>query len=200
MAQGGSGSVQAQGAPDIVWKTNGHNRQVTSIAIAPDGASLASGSIEDGLYGYLNVWRTLDTALVKSFAFYHEDVLTVAISPDGQYLAEGGGGGDSDGGKTRMWQISDWTLVTIHDTGNFITAVAFSADSDFYAFAPQFGNFIGLVPLKPGLRGGSTDDAPHYGPVNSIQFAPNARTFASAGGTEWSRFGITLTASLTTHS
>jgi len=181
VAQGGSASVQAQGAPDIVWKTNGHNRQVTSIAIAPDGASLASGSIEDGLYGYLNVWRTLDTALVKSFAFYHEDVLTVDISPDGQYLAEGGGGGDADDGRIRIWQTSDWALMRFVGSGGFVTAFGFSSDSSFYAVASQDGNYIGLVPLKPGLIGGSTDDAPHDGAINAIRFAPHARTFASAG-------------------
>ena len=91
-------------------------------------------------------------------------------------------GGEADEGRVRIWQTSDWTLAGSRGSGGSVTAFAFSSDSSFYAVASQDGNYIGLVPLKSGLIGGSTDDAPHYGPVNSIQFAPNVRTLASAGG------------------
>src|SRR5438552_2055208 len=85
-------TIAEAAAPDIVWKTNGHNMEVTSLAFAPDGTSLASGTRSDGFDGHVRVWRVQDIALVKSFTLFQEDVFSLAFSPDGNYLAEGGGG------------------------------------------------------------------------------------------------------------
>src|SRR5947209_12573599 len=85
--------MKAQGVPDIVWKTNAHVMPVTSLAISPDGSLVGSGSLEDGFFGYVRVWSVGDIALLKDFELSHEDVFSVAFSPDGNYFAEGGGGG-----------------------------------------------------------------------------------------------------------
>src|SRR5438552_9806175 len=111
LAGGGPIQASAEGTPDIFWKTNAHGMPISSVALSPSGL-VASATISQGFDGSVRVWRTRDVSLMKDFLLNQEDVFSLAFSPDGSYLAEGGGGGVEDyEGRSRIWSTADWAIV-----------------------------------------------------------------------------------------
>ena len=177
-----SRQTPAQGSPDIVWKTNAHSDQVTGVAFVAGSSMLASSSLSDGFNGFVHVWSVADTALLKTFTLSHEDVLCLTASPDGNYLAAGGGGSEDDG-VFRIWRVSDWFLLLIGGAvqNDWVRTVAISADSVYCTRGTDSGSWLPLGRVDAGLAFGSTDEPPHDGPINAVSFAPNASTLVSAG-------------------
>ena len=98
--------------------------QVASVAFSPSGL-LASGS-----GGNLKVWSVPDLAFTLLSDYPWNEIRSVAISPDGQFLAAGMAGNDNAvkvygaDGTFRLLPFSSW-----------VTVIAFSPDSRFLAVA-----------------------------------------------------------------
>ena len=71
---------------------------VLSVAISPDGQTLASGGVE----GTIKLWNLKTGRLLHTFIGHKHHVSSVAISPDGQTLASG----------CHDWKIKLWNLNT----------------------------------------------------------------------------------------
>lgn len=98
----------------------GDNLQIQSLAISPDGKTLAAGLANDGSIRLIAV----ETGeLLQTIWPAHEDwVQAVAFSPDGKLLASGG-----DDGKLCIWDAATGELLqTLVKNGVGIWGLAFS--------------------------------------------------------------------------
>lgn len=75
----------ANGDLNVIKTINAHSREVNDITFSPDGTYLYSAS-EDGT---IKKWSTATGELITPFEKEETGALTIAISPDGRYLAYG---------------------------------------------------------------------------------------------------------------
>src|ERR1051326_2349454 len=108
----GSGNTCcAQGAPDIVWKTNANAGRINSVAFSPDVAQIATAWSDASV----KIWRVADRGLLLRFTNYASEVTLVFFSPDGTHVASCSpfSFNQSDSDSIKYWRISDggveWT-------------------------------------------------------------------------------------------
>jgi WD40 repeat protein len=90
-----------------VQTLQGHTGYVASVAFTPDGRHLASGSGD----GTVKLWEVASAREVQTLRghpnffllnfFLLHPVLSVAVSPDGHYLASGGANK-----KVKLWDVT----------------------------------------------------------------------------------------------
>lgn len=125
-----SGSPFAMGQPGgikqvrisdgVVLRTfDGHTRRVGSLALSPDGATLASSS-EDAS---IRFWNAADGALLGTIPAAHSgEVNHIAYSSDGNFLVSSG-----FDGLARIWRTSDRALLhTITGHAGPVSSAAFT--------------------------------------------------------------------------
>ena len=115
------------------WKSlSGHRGAVLSIAFGPDGRSIASGSADKTA----KIWDlTTGKAVRTVVADSGDGVQSVALSPDGEYMASGGGGIHTPpyswrDSKITVWRIGTGEAVATRAVNEsaFVSALAFSSD------------------------------------------------------------------------
>jgi len=115
------------------WKSlSGHRGAVLSIAFGPDGRSIASGSADKTA----KIWDLTTGRAVRTLVADSGDgVRSVALSPDGEYMASGGGGIHTPpyswrDSKVTVWRIGTGEAVATRavSESTFVSALAFSSD------------------------------------------------------------------------
>ncbi|HET7852868.1 MAG TPA: WD40 repeat domain-containing protein [Candidatus Methylomirabilis sp.] len=159
-------------------------RQVFSLAISPDGSKLASGE-RDGV----GIWdlgrRLLVKRLFEPPPGDSEEVVEVAISPDGRWLAGHLHGGAIVCGFLKLWDMRE--EFAEGDLGDQCTAesLAFSPDSKMLAA----GGFVTPRRVGAGRMGVSLWDVqarvlfrvlPTRFAAGAIAFSPDGRALAIA--------------------
>jgi WD40 repeat protein len=118
----------------VLW---GYHGPVRSVAYAPGGKVLATGS-EDGT---VKLWDAAAGKERTTLTGHKGKVFAVAFSPDGKLLASGGGDWAHPAppgrpGEVKLWDAATGQeLVTLSEPGNVVFAVAFSPDGATLATA-----------------------------------------------------------------
>lgn len=141
-----------------------HKSAVRAVALSPDGALLASGSLD----GTTRIYETKNWSLVKEISDGGR-VYGLDFSPDGKYLATGGRTRSA-----RLWDTSTWEEKKVfirptgHPHGDFasshrgsVRTVAFSKDSQ-HLVSTSYDNDAIVWHVKTGhvvglLRGHGSD-------------------------------------------
>ena len=112
---------------DIYFETGA---SVNSVVFSSDGENLVTG-LDDNT---VKIWQVSDGSMIKSFEGHKEEttkkdesepeITSVAISPEGSFLAAG-----STDGSVSLWQVSDGSLIdTITSHSLEVSRVLFSPD------------------------------------------------------------------------
>lgn len=149
-----------------------------SVVFSPDGSILAIGEMyasvdlngQENYWGVLNLWNVLDGKLIKSIDGYS---FPVAFSPDGQYLASGGGVIDNT---VRVWRISDGAMVQSFQHTDRLYSIAFTPDGQFIASGGR-DNLIRIWRVSDGALMGTMEG--HLKPVKKIKFSPDGAILIS---------------------
>lgn len=115
---------RSDGGPVIVLR--GHTDSITDIAFSPDGAQLATASLD----GTIQIWNALDGSQIRTIAGHSAGVRSIDFSPDGTLLASG-----SDDRTANIWSVADGslqrTLFPLLDSR--VVKVEFSPDGSLLA-------------------------------------------------------------------
>ncbi len=182
----------------------GHIRWVNSVAISPDGQTIASSSYD----GTVKLWN-LQGELLQTLQ-HGSLVYSVTFSPDGQTIASASHNKtvklwNSEGellhtlmhqrevesvafspdGKTiasasvegtiKLWSLGGELLKTFEKQEDRLSSIAFSPDGQTLASASRSGT----VKLR-NLQGKVLQTFQHEDKVNSVVFSPDGQTIASA--------------------
>jgi RNA polymerase sigma factor (sigma-70 family) len=159
----------------------GHGeKEVNSIAFAPDGVTIASGSwpdrtvrLWDSVRGQLT--RTIDVPRGEHGHNYGD--IPLAFSPDGTILASGSG--DRTFRKSFLWDVASGRRLNTLDAA--ARALAFSPDGTLLALAcdrsirlwdPNTGRELAALQDKTSPAG------------NLLAFSPDGRLLATGGGSK----------------
>ncbi|MEO1375601.1 MAG: WD40 repeat domain-containing protein, partial [Cyanobacteria bacterium J06635_10] len=106
-----------------------HTLGVTSLAIAPDGKTLISGSYDKTI----KLWNPQTGKLIRTLTGHKSQVRAIAITPDGKTLASGGGSLKDDSDKTvKLWNLETGKLISsINRNTNIISFIGFTPDGKY---------------------------------------------------------------------
>lgn len=105
---------------------DGHTDCVSSVAYAPDGKHLVSGSGDDDQS--VRLWDMLTGEQLKVFEGHTDYVSSVIFSPDGKHLVSA-----SDDQSIRLWDASSGEELRLLDTSSCgaVSSVALSPDAKY---------------------------------------------------------------------
>jgi len=164
-----------------------HNNAVNSVNFLPDGEFLASCAGGTQFGGEIKLWKVSDGTCIKSSSLIETTLLgkvalpivSISFSPDGKYIASGGGGSIWKGFKIFLWNISTGQREAFKGHDDWINSVSFSHDGKYLVSGSQDGT-IKIWQVSDGslirtLKG-------HTGHVYSVTFSPDGKYLASGGG------------------
>jgi WD40 repeat protein len=155
----------------------GHEDWVNDVAISPDNAQLLTGSSD----GKAILWD-LDTGQEK-MSFDHGDAIwCVSFSPDGRFIATGGGGAgfaDTTGkGAAIIWDIeSGQQLLVLKGHDQFLKEAIFSPDGT-RLLTTSWDATARLWDARTGKE--QFTFTGHTGPVFGADFCPEGNLLATA--------------------
>jgi WD40 repeat protein len=194
---GGFGEVDLWSIPagEKQRTLTGHSNYVHSVALSPDGASLASAD-EDG---NLKLWDTTTWQVRSSWKGkvetqgFGKQLLFIAFSSDSKILAAGAIF------EVQLWDVASGKLTgTLHEDRGFIQSVAFSPDGKTLAAACRGSQAI--LGREPGrtyiwnLEGGKGRsiwwNPDPYAWVSWVVFSPDNKTLVTTTGTFVRRWDV----------
>jgi WD40 repeat protein len=188
------------------WRAPGHYEQVNAVALSMDGLLLATGS-SDGRYagrvlgagdkrlapGAVRLWDAHTGRLLRQLGDPAEQMMAVALSPDGRRLASGGAGA-SGSGVVRVWDTTTGKpLWSTEDHKAEVLAIAYVPDGSLVATASGDG----LLKLRDPETGAVRQTLEgHAGGATSLAFSADGALLACGEGEGATRLWETRTGRL----
>ncbi|MCI0456702.1 MAG: protein kinase [Gemmataceae bacterium] len=148
----------------------GHAGPVYTVAVHPDGRTIASGGVDQRVV----LWDPVGATKPRILKHHQEPVRSVAFSPDGQRLASG-----AHDGTIGLWEPATGKLartLTGHTRG--LSLLTFSPDSRTVAA----GGDRGEVHFWDAATGTAAPPLkPHVGQPRAVAYSPDGKQIASAG-------------------
>ena len=159
---------------------SGHE-SLSSMALSPDGAMLASGGYREGT---VRLWDVAARTEVATLEGHADQVTSASFSPGGALLASAGGWYDKS--TIKLWDVATRKLVgTLKGHTDWAASLVFSPDGAILASAGGWGDAtvrlwdVGTHELLSILEGHTNS------PLPSVAFSPpDGALLASAGGRE----------------
>lgn len=167
---------------EVVWRVQGHENVVRSVAFSEDGRMLASASDDHTV----RLWEVATGKEVRALRGHTNRVHSVAFSPDGKTVASGG-----EDCAVRLWDVTSgkqvWSVQRHRDN---VRSVAFSPD----------GKTVASGSSDMTVRfwdAGSGAEIPRIGghalPAQALSYSPDGRLLASASGDKTVRLWVVAT-------
>ena len=155
-------------AGNLIRTLKGDRNRVLSVAISPDGKTLASSSD----FGEVEVWNLGTGEKIRTLKLSGGNAVSLAINPDGQTLASSSGNG------FELWNLATGErLRAIAGHLEMVSSLAFSPDGKNLA-SGSADKTIKLWDVKTGELLGVFSG--HKERVRSVAFSPEGRTLVSA--------------------
>ncbi|QDV34410.1 WD40 repeat domain-containing protein [Tautonia plasticadhaerens] len=174
------------------WHTPGAFEQVNSVVLTEDGALLATGS-SDGRFalgvreagaegigpGAVRLWDARKGRLIRRLGAPADQIMAVALAPDGHRVAAGGGSPDGKG-VVRVWDVATGEHAwSAGDHAAEVLAVAFAPDGATLAGADADG----LIQLRDPRTGTvSRTLSGHTRGATSLAFSADGTALACGAG------------------
>jgi WD40 repeat protein len=174
------------------WRLPGHFEQVNAVALSKDGALLATGS-SDSRYahralpagakclgpGAVRLWDAHTGHLLRCAGDPAEQILAVALSPDGRRVA-GGGASPAGAGVVRVWDtVAGKPVWSGTDHAAEVLAIAYAPDGSSLATAAADG----LVRLRDPVTGAVRRTLEgHAGGATSLAYSPDGALLCCGAG------------------
>jgi WD40 repeat protein len=148
-------------------------RPVLGLDFHPDGDVLAGA----GWGGHIWLWNAHDGRTIQTAESHETLIRTLTFSPDGQFIASGGGIFD---GNIRIWYIEDKQRLHLFDAYTHLSGkLLYSPNGAYFASAGR-DRIIHLWNATDGQEHVSLYG--HADEVRDIAFSPDSLLLASAGG------------------
>jgi WD40 repeat protein len=174
------------------WHAPGASEMVTSVALSKDRALLATGS-SDGRYagrqlkagarclgpGAVRLWDARTGRLLRQLGDPAEQVMAVALSPDGRQLASGGASATGSG-LVHVWDTATGKPVwSTDDHRAEVLAIAYAPDRSLIATAAADGLLKLRHPATGAVRRALEG---HAGGATSLAFSADGALLACGEG------------------
>jgi WD40 repeat protein len=176
----------------VEWHVPGVFEQVNSMALSEDGSLLVTGS-SDGRFargmlsagakgigpGVVRLWDLRTGRRLRRLGDPADQIMAVALSPDGQHVAAGGGSPDGKG-VVHVWKATTGAPIwSARDHAAEVLAIAFAPDGSSLAS----GSADGLIQLRDPQTGSVTRTlSGHERGATSLVFSSDSATLACGGG------------------
>lgn len=154
-------------AASVIPQSNGHSREISSLAMAPNGKVLATGSVDLTV----KLWDPASKQVTATLEGHDGEVRALAFSPDSSLLASG-----EMYKKVKIWDVAGKKeLQTFTDMEGKVFGLAFSPDGK-RIFAAVNDNTARVWTVGAAAEG---KKLPHNYPVASIAVSPDGKTVAT---------------------
>jgi WD40 repeat protein len=164
------------GDTDMARQPAGHEDEAWSVAFAPDGLIVATGSDDSKPDPTVKLWDSATGRLLRAWLGGDGTVSSLAFAPDGRLLASGHLASSAN---VRIWDAAAGRLLaTLEGHTDRVRGVAFSPDGRLLASASSDGTVRLWDAASRRQREVLTG---HGDTVHAVAFSPDGQTLASAG-------------------